>query len=116
MLKKLNLQKIKNNIKRKRKLIIALFVIICFVLVVHFLFKVGLSELENAIRQQGIKGELVYIIYLIISVPIVTLPNFPLWPLVYLTYGYFPSVIMTTIGVVTLTMAGYVIKKNQKKS
>jgi len=90
---------ITKKLQEKRKSIAIFLVVGLVILVAHYGYKVGLEDLRDAIQGQGIKGQIIYIVYTIISVPILTLPSFPLWPLVYVTFGYLPSVIMTTIGV-----------------
>lgn len=80
---------------RRILFIVLLGVVLVFI---SFVFKQVETDLKTAISGLGVFGLVIYLVYTAISVTIISLPTFPLWPLAIITFGYLPAVLLTVAG------------------
>lgn len=81
-------------------LAISVFVIIIFgsILLLYLFQRRGGELLIEIIRNQGLKGQLIYVLYLVAAVVFSPLNSLVIKPVVLLSYGYWTAVILAFIG------------------
>ena len=101
------------NHHKKLAKVVSLIVIIILLTTGYLYFKKGFSfeDLKQVIVEQGARGYVIYIVYLMVSTILIPLASLPLWPIVLYSYGFWPSIILTFIGNLFGGMANFLIAR-----
>lgn len=84
-------------LKHKKKIEVITLIVI-FVIFIFLLSFLDIDQIGEIIKNWGFWGQLVYVLFLILSVIISPLISIPLWLTAYAAYGFWWAAILTYIG------------------
>jgi uncharacterized membrane protein YdjX (TVP38/TMEM64 family) len=91
---------VKKHHHRVRNISLFFLILIGIILLNFYLKDLDLEKVEKILRSQGVKGQIIYVAYIVLSIVLSPLSSVVVFPLVLLAYGLWLSVILTFIGTV----------------
>jgi len=106
------MQKLQRH-KKKTKTIV---LIVILILSTYLFVSLDLNKIGDIIGNWGFLGQIVYVLYLVVSVVISPLISIPLWITAYAAYGFWLAVILTSIGNLFGGMCAFLIARKYGRS
>ena len=97
--------------KLDRRLVIGAIGVLIFIGLVQHVYLLISDDIVAFIQAKSGLSIVIYTLYTSISVMILSLPLIPLWPIIYDSYGFGPSVVATFIGVMVGGMINFYLTR-----
>lgn len=101
-----------DKLQKTARVVTATVLVILTVFVFFYLYT-GLSteDLKIIIQEQGVFGQIIYVVYHVVSVVLSPLVSIALWPIAFLVYGFWRAVFLSFLGSVMGGMAAFYLAK-----
>src|SRR3989338_5367673 len=105
------INKVRRLKKLDRRIVIGALGVLIFIGLVQYIYLLISDDIVVFIQAKSGLSIAIYTLYTSISVMILSLPLIPLWPIIYDSYGFGPSVVATFIGVMVGGMINFYLTR-----